>query len=64
MGSEKPFWMSKTLWGAVALVAVGVGQAAGYSLGEAPGWAEAVVSVLAGVWTLIGRAKAVKKITL
>lgn len=60
--TDKPFWASKTLWGAVSLIAVSVAQAAGYSIGDAPGWAEVVVSLLAGGLTIYGRIKAVKKL--
>lgn len=61
LDTKKP-WMSKTVWGAVAVVAVSVAQIAGYEIGDADGWTEGIITLIGGVVTIYGRVKAVKKI--
>jgi uncharacterized membrane protein YhaH (DUF805 family) len=59
---SKPFWQSRTLWGAVSLVAVSLAQAFGYDIGDANGWTSVVLTLIGGVVTVVGRVKAVKRI--
>lgn len=58
---KKP-WMSSTIWGAVAVVAVSGAKLFGYDIGEADGWATSVVALLGGVLAIYGRITAIKKI--
>lgn len=62
MGSIKRPWLSSTLWGAVAVVAVSGAKLLGYDIGDADGWATSVVALLGGVLAIYGRVTAVKKI--
>jgi hypothetical protein len=55
-------WASKTIWGAVAVVAVAVGQVAGVELGDADKWAESITLLIGAAFAIYGRVKAVKKI--
>jgi hypothetical protein len=55
-------WASKTIWGAVAVVAVAVAQVAGIELGDADKWAESIALLIGAVLAIYGRVKAVKKI--
>lgn len=59
--TKKP-WESTTLWGAVAVVVVSGAKLLGYEIGEATGWATAIVTLIGGVVAVIGRVKAIKKI--
>lgn len=62
MEPSKSPWASKTIWGAIAVVAVSVAQVAGIELGSADGWAEGIVGLIGAALAIYGRVKAVKKI--
>ncbi|MBI1369036.1 MAG: hypothetical protein GC162_10330 [Planctomycetes bacterium] len=69
MNDTKPFYTSHTFWAAVGVAAVAIARYFGYSLSEsdsmeASGHVEAIVLGLLSLWTIIGRVKASKKITL
>jgi hypothetical protein len=62
MEEVKSPWASKTIWGAVAVVAVAVAQVAGIELGSADAWAESITLLIGAGFAIFGRIKAVKKI--
>lgn len=62
MNESKPIWASKTLWGAVVMLASTVAVFLKADLGNQTEWVNAIVGLLGSGLAIYGRIKAVKKI--
>jgi len=62
MNETKPIWASKTLWGAVVMLASTVAMFLKVDLGDQTEWINAVVGLLGSSLAIYGRIKAVKKL--
>lgn len=58
----KKWYLSKSVWGSLMVVAGGIAQYAGYDLGGPEVNAEAIVQLIGGGLAFYGRVKAVEKI--
>lgn len=65
MESEKPFYLSKTFWGALIAGVVALGGAVGFEIpGGGEGLADEIVTMIAALFALIGRFSAKTTLTL
>ena len=62
MNEGKPIWASKTLWGAVVMLASTIAVFFKVDLGDQTAWINAIVGLLGSGLSIYGRIKAVKKI--
>jgi hypothetical protein len=64
MEDSKPFYLSKTFWGALVAGLVALGGALGFELpGGGEGLADEIVTAIAAAFALIGRFTAKSKLT-
>ena len=62
MKSNKPWYLSKGVMGALAVVVATAAQMAGYEIGDPASWTTELLILSGAVVAIIGRVKAVKKI--
>lgn len=55
---------SRTVWGALIMIAATAAQMFGIDIGGTEGWLEPLMQLFGAVLALYGRFKAVKKVTL
>jgi len=60
---SKPWFMSKSLWGAVVVIVAAAAKVYGVDVGDEQGWLVDLMILNGGIFALYGRVKAVKKIT-
>ena len=62
MDGFKGLVASKTVWGVIISVLAMLGKSQGFVIGEELGWVNDIVSLVASIFAIYGRAVAVKKI--
>jgi len=62
MKSQKPWYLSKGVMGAVFVVGATIAQILGYEIGAPESWTTEALILIGAVVAIIGRVKAVKRI--
>ena len=62
MNDAKAFFQSKTIWGALVVVASTAARIAGYEVGDTGAWVDAIGNLIGAAMVVWGRVTAVKKI--
>ncbi len=60
--NSKPWYLSKSIWGSLIVVAATITQMFGIDIGDPTGWLEPMMVLNGAILALYGRVKAVKKI--